>query len=113
MSTRSTAREFWVGLIVIVAVAGLIALTSMASDGPGFLAPQRTVDVVFRDAQGIRIGSSVRVAGLDTGNVVDVDLVEVEGTLRARVRISLPSALVKKLRQDVKVSIVQIGRAHV
>ena len=115
MNTRSTAREFWVGLIVIVAVVGLIALSSMASDGPGFLAPQRTIDVVFRDAQGIRIGSSVRVAGLDTGNVVDVDLVEVEGTLRARVRISLPSALVKKLRQDVKVSIVPAltGMSHV
>ena len=68
---------------MIVAVAGLIGLVGMASDGPGFLAPQRTIDVVFRDAQGIRIGSPVRVAGLDTGNVVDVDLVEVEGTLRA------------------------------
>ena len=115
MSTRSTAREVWVGLIVIIAAGGLIALVSMASDGPGFLAPQRTIDVVFRDAQGIRIGSSVRVAGLDTGNVVDVDLVEVEQTLRARVRISLPAALVKKLRQDVKVSIVPAltGMSHV
>jgi phospholipid/cholesterol/gamma-HCH transport system substrate-binding protein len=115
MSTRSTAREFWVGLIVIVALAGLAALVSMASDGPGFLAPHRTVDVIFHDAQGIRIGSSVRVAGLDTGNVVDVDLVEVEGTLRARVRVSLPAALVKKLRQDVKVSIVPAltGMSHV
>jgi phospholipid/cholesterol/gamma-HCH transport system substrate-binding protein len=115
MSTRSTGREVWVGLIVIVAVAGLIALTSMASDGPGFLAPQRTIDVVFRDAQGVCIGSSVRVAGLDTGNVVDVDLVEVEQTLRARVRVSLPAALVKKLRQDAKVSIVPAltGMSHV
>ena len=115
MSTRSSAREVWVGLIVIVAMAGLIALVGMASDGPGFLAPQRTIDVVFRDAQGIRIGSPVRVAGLDTGNVVDVDLVEVEGTLRARVRISLPAGLVKKLRQDVKVSIqpALTGMSHV
>jgi phospholipid/cholesterol/gamma-HCH transport system substrate-binding protein len=115
MSTRSTAREVWVGLIVIVALGGLLGLVSMASDGPGFLAPQRTIDVVFRDAQGIRIGSSVRVAGLDTGNVVDVDLVEVEQTLRARVRISLPAALVKKLRQDVKISIVPAltGMSHV
>jgi phospholipid/cholesterol/gamma-HCH transport system substrate-binding protein len=115
MSTRSSAREVWVGLIVIVAMAGLLGLVSMASDGPGFLAPQRTIDVIFRDGQGIRIGSPVRVAGLDTGNVVDIDLVEVEGTLRARVRISLPAGLVKKLRQDVKVSIVPAltGMSHV
>jgi phospholipid/cholesterol/gamma-HCH transport system substrate-binding protein len=115
MSTRSSARDVWVGLIVIIAVAGLLALVGMASDGPGFLAPHRTIDVVFRDAQGIRIGSTVRVAGLDTGNVVDVDLVEVEGVLRARVKISLPAALVKKLRQDVKVSIQPAitGMSHV
>jgi phospholipid/cholesterol/gamma-HCH transport system substrate-binding protein len=105
----------WVGLIVIAAVAGLLALVTMASDGPGFLAPHRTIDVVFRDAQGIRIGSTVRVAGLDTGNVVDVGMVEVEGMVRARVKISLPTALVKKLRQDVKVSIqpALTGMSHV
>ncbi len=115
MNTRSSVREFWVGLVVIVAVAGLIALVGLASDGPGFLAPRRSIDVVFRDGQGIRIGSPVRVAGLDTGNVVDVDLVEVEGTLRARVRMSLPASLVKKLRQDVKVTIVPglTGMSHV
>jgi phospholipid/cholesterol/gamma-HCH transport system substrate-binding protein len=104
-----------VGLVVIAAIAGLLALVTMASDGPGFLAPQRTINVIFRDAQGIRIGSPVRVAGLDTGNVVDVDLVEVEGSLRARVRITLPAGLVKKLRQDVKVSIqpALTGMSHV
>jgi phospholipid/cholesterol/gamma-HCH transport system substrate-binding protein len=115
MSARSKVREIWVGLVVIVAVAGLIGLVGLASDGPGFLAPQRTIDVVFRDGQGIRVGSPVRVAGLDTGNVIDLDLVEVEGTLRARVRISLPANLVKKLRQDVKVTIqpALTGMSHV
>ena len=81
ISARSSVREIWVGLIVILAVAGLIGLVSLASDGPGFLAPQRTVNVVFRDAQGLRVGSPVRVAGLDTGNVVDVSVVEVKGAL--------------------------------
>jgi phospholipid/cholesterol/gamma-HCH transport system substrate-binding protein len=115
MSARFSARELWVGLIVIVAIAGLIGLVGLASDGPGFLAPQRTIDVVFRDAQGIRIGSPVRVAGLDTGNVVDTDMVEVDGTLRAKVRISLPANLVKKFRQDVKVTIqpALTGMSHV
>jgi phospholipid/cholesterol/gamma-HCH transport system substrate-binding protein len=92
-------------LMVIVAVAGLIGLVGLASDGPGFLAPHRTIDVVFRDGQGIREGCPVRVAGLDAGRVEAVDLIEVEGTLRARVRISLPTNLAGKLRQDVKVTI--------
>jgi phospholipid/cholesterol/gamma-HCH transport system substrate-binding protein len=115
MSARFSAREIWVGMIVIVAIAGLIGLVGLASDGPGFLAPQRTIDIVFRDAQGIRVGSPVRVAGLDTGNVVDTDMVEVDGMLRAKVRISLPASLVKKLRQDVKVTIqpALTGMSHV
>jgi phospholipid/cholesterol/gamma-HCH transport system substrate-binding protein len=104
-----------VGLIVIAALVGFLGLMHVASDGPGFLAPQKTIDVIFRDGQGIRVGSPVRVAGLDAGNVVDLDLVEVDGTLRARVRISLPASLVKKLRQDVKVSITPglTGMSHV
>lgn len=115
MSARFSAREIWVGLVVLVAIAALIGLVGLASDGPGFLAPQRTIDVVFRDAQGVRIGSPVRVAGLDTGSVVDTDMVEVEGMLRAKVRISLPANLVKKLRQDVKVTIspALTGMSHV
>jgi len=115
MSSPTTAREIWVGLVVIVALSGLLTLVGMASDGPGFLASRRILDVVFRDAQGIRIGSPVRVAGLDTGHVVDVDFVEVEGTLRARVRLSLPASLVKKFRQDVKVTIspALTGMSHV
>ena len=82
MSARTSVRDVTVGLVVIAALAGLLALMSLASDGPGFLAAQKTIDVVFRDGQGIRVGSPVRVAGLDAGNVVDLDLVEVEGTLR-------------------------------
>jgi phospholipid/cholesterol/gamma-HCH transport system substrate-binding protein len=115
MSSRSSAREIWVGLVVIVALGGLLTLVGMASDGPGFLASRRTVDVVFRDAQGIRIGSPVRVAGLDTGHVDDVDFVEVEGMLRARVKLSLPVTLVKKMRQDVKITIspALTGMSHV
>ncbi len=116
MHSRTTKiRDLAVGLVVLTALAGLLALMRVASDGPGFLASQKTIDVIFRDGQGIRVGSPVRVAGLDAGNVVDLDLVEVEGSLRARVRISLPVSLVKRLRQDVKVSITPglTGMSHV
>lgn len=115
MHARFSAREVWVGLVVIVAIGALIALVGLASDGPGFLSPQQSLSVVFRDAQGIRVGSPVRVAGLDTGSVVNTDMVEVEGMLRARVRISLPSKLVKMLRQDVKVTVqpALTGMSHI
>ncbi|APW62906.1 MlaD family protein [Paludisphaera borealis] len=115
MRARSSMREVWIGLLVIGALAGLLGLVGLASDGPGFLAPQKTINVIFRDGQGIRVGSPVRIAGLDAGNVVDLSLVEVEGSLRAQVRLSLPTSLLKKLKQDVKVTIAPglTGMSHV
>jgi len=94
-----------VGLVVVVGLAGLLGLLVSAGGGPGFLAQRRTFDVIFRDGQGLREGSSVRVAGIDSGRVVGIDLTEYEGALRARVRISLPVPLARRLRQDVKVTI--------
>ena len=65
MRSRSSMGEVWIGFLVIGALAGLLALVGLASDGPGFLAPQKTVNVVFRDGQGIRVGSPVPIAGLE------------------------------------------------
>src|SRR3954447_8809737 len=105
MQGRGSSREILVGLVVVLTLVGLLTLLGLAGGGPGFLSSRRTIDVVFRDGQGIRVGCPVRVAGLDAGRVVDVDLTEVEGMLRARVRMTLPTALANKLRQDVKVTI--------
>jgi phospholipid/cholesterol/gamma-HCH transport system substrate-binding protein len=103
--SRATSRELRVGLVVVVALVGLLTLLGLASSGPGFLTSRQTIDVIFRDGQGIRVGSAVRVAGLESGRVVGLDLVEVEGALKARVRITLPTDLAAKLRQDVKITI--------
>jgi phospholipid/cholesterol/gamma-HCH transport system substrate-binding protein len=105
MGSQPSTREVLVGVVLVAAVVGLLVLVVMAGGGPGYLAAQRTIDVYFRDGQGLREGSSVRIAGIESGRVVEIDLVEVEETLMARVRIALPSRLAKKLRQDVKIAI--------
>jgi len=105
MHARATIRELLVGVVVVVALASLLGLVVMASAGPGFLTSRRTIQVVFRDGQGIRVGSPVRIAGIDSGRVTDVDLTEVDGFLVAKLTLSLPTKLAKKLRQDVKVTI--------
>lgn len=105
MYGRASKREVMVGLVVVAAIAAVLVMVTLAGGGPGFLAPRRTYDLVFRDGQGLREGATVRIAGIDAGRVADIDLIEYEGTLRARVRITLPTHLAKKLRQDVKVTI--------
>src|SRR4051794_13645639 len=101
MSGRTSIREVWVGLVIVVALLGLLGLLGLAGGGPAFLTARRTFDVIFRDGQGLRVGSTVRIAGIDAGRVVDINLTEVDGALRARVQIALPTELAKKLRQDV------------
>lgn len=102
---RASSRDIKVGLVVVSALVGLVIVLVLAGGGPGFLSSRQTVDVLFRDGQGIRVGSPVRVAGLDAGRVVGLDLAEADGSLRARVRIALPTDLVRRLRQDVKITI--------
>ncbi len=103
---RTTSHEIRVGLVIVVALAGLVGLLALAGGGPGFLSSRTQIDVIFRDAQGIRAGSPVRVSGLDAGRVSAVDLVEdADGTLRAKVRLTMPADLAGRLRQDVKISI--------
>jgi phospholipid/cholesterol/gamma-HCH transport system substrate-binding protein len=105
MIARDSQREVWVGAVLVAAVAGFIGLLALAGGGPGFLARTRSFDVLFRDGQGLREGSAVRIAGIDAGRVTNIDLVEHEGSLRAQVRIAMPTHLYKKLKQDVKVTI--------
>src|SRR5262249_30857074 len=104
-SAQATKRDVLVGLVVVAGLAGLIGLLVMAGGGPAYLAPQRVIDVYFRDGQGIREGGTVRIAGIDSGRVVAVDLMESDGNLMARVRIALPDRLARKLRQDVKIAV--------
>ena len=97
MNGRASGREVLVGLVVVLAIGGVMSLFVLAGGGPGFLSSKRTIDVYFRDGQGLRAGSPVRVAGIDAGRVVDVDLIEYEGNLHARARIAIPTELARKL----------------
>lgn len=103
--TRAPRHELAVGLVLVVALLAFVALLVKAGTGPGFLSARREIDVIFVDGQGLRAGSPVRIAGLDVGQVIDVDLAELDGMLLARVRVSLPEALAAKLRKDTKITI--------
>lgn len=103
--TRTSIREVWVGLAVVASMGALLGLMALAAGGPGFLTARRTVEVVFKDGQGIKVGSPVRVAGIESGRVMAVELAEVEGTLRARVSLAIPENLAARLKVDAKITI--------
>ena len=104
--TRGMLRELRVGLILLLALLGLVGLLVLASVGPGFLGPRRTLEVVFKDGQGIRAGCPVRVAGIDAGRVLGVELFETDEGLRVKIRLSMPVDVADRLRQDVRIAII-------
>ena len=104
MNLRS-GREIRVGLLVIVVFAALAGLFALAAGGPGFLTHRRTILVDFRDGQGIRPGSPVRIAGIDAGRVMAVTLAEVEGSLRARVELAIAADLAHRLKSDARITV--------
>ncbi len=105
MSARTSGREIRVGLVVVVALAALLGLFGLAGGGPGFLSDRRQIDVDFRDGQGIRPGGQVRIAGIESGRVVSVTLAEVDGALKARIRLAIPADLAARLRKDAKITV--------
>ncbi len=102
---RSTVRELRVGLVVLLGLGALFSLLVLARVGPGFLGPRRTIDVVFKDGQGIRVGCPVRVAGVDAGRVLEVKLFQADDGLRVRLKLTLPSEVADHLMQDVEIGI--------
>lgn len=98
-------REAAAGLGVLLALAGFGLLLARAGTGPGYLADRVEFDVMFEDGQGVRPGSSVRVSGLEVGQVRAVDLAEFEGRLLARLRVAVPARVARLLREDARIAV--------
>src|SRR5689334_9048265 len=82
MLGRGMMRETLVRRMIVMAVVGLLALLGLIRSVSWVLRGKQTIEVVFRDCQGIRVGSPVRLAGIDTGEVLKVELtVEARSTV--------------------------------
>ena len=72
--TRSLAwSELKIGIVSIVAVLLATVLIFLLSGEGGFFWQQYSLKTVFRNIQGLKPGAPVRVAGVEVGNVSDVD----------------------------------------
>src|SRR5690242_11934408 len=74
--TRSLAwSELKIGVVTIVAVAIAALTIFMLTGGRGFFWQRYNLKTRFNNVAGLKPGSPVRLAGLDVGEVDDVELV--------------------------------------
>jgi phospholipid/cholesterol/gamma-HCH transport system substrate-binding protein len=67
-----------------------------------------TVNAYFKDIQGLRTGATVRLSGIDVGNVSNVEIVN-DTTGRVRVEMKLNTDIERFIRTDTKASIQTEG----
>jgi hypothetical protein len=69
-------REILVRRVIVMTIVGLLALLGLIRGVSWVLTPtaKRTIEVVLRDSQGIKVGRAVRVAEIDAEGVLKVEL---------------------------------------
>ena len=83
-------REIKVGLFVLVAVVLGLYLATMLKGGLASRTGGYQFEIWFAEAPSVGKGSPLRLAGVDVGEVVDKDVIQVSET--GHVRVSIPSS---------------------
>ena len=112
MPRRATDRpwgEYRVGIAVTAGIVLVgVAIFALGSTCGPFRPPLYTYYVELDEAAGVRVGSLVRVGGLDAGQVTAVDIVPPESDLPTRLAPgdTLPLAALLEAHPDVRLTLV-------
>ncbi len=93
----TSPSSFRVGLFVIFGVAALLAGVFLVGSQEGLFRATYHVSVYFSTVEGVRAGSSVRLAGVDIGVVDEVEVSPRDNKVRLGLKLNSPSkSFVKK-----------------
>ncbi len=95
-----------VGIVITLALLIVFLVIIFSGGIKSLLQRQETVKILIADVKGLRAGASVRVAGVDVGNVEEIKLHEKYGTI---VTVSINKDVINFLRKDAKASVQTIG----
>jgi phospholipid/cholesterol/gamma-HCH transport system substrate-binding protein len=97
----NSVAEAVIGAVVLVAAAGF-ALYAGQTRGHGFGSAEIPLTAKFRDANGISVGTDVRVAGIKVGSITGLMLDPT--TYQAKVTFTVPTTLEVPSDSDVKIA---------
>lgn len=108
MQNRLVSFELKVGIFVFIGI--LLLFVFVFSIGEFyFFKPVYRINVIFGFANGIEIGSPVRVSGVNMGEVEDIDMFYDEALGRARVRLKVALRREARIERDAVCKINTLG----
>ncbi len=98
-----------VGITVIVASLTLGFLLFLMSGTAGILTPRITLKCYFDNAEGLRIGAPVRLAGVDIGNVTRIGIVRDKPLTPVEITMKVSTKYDYNMRRDSMISLETAG----
>ncbi len=80
-SGKGRNTELWVGIFVLASLVAGGAVLFIIGNQANLFTPKTEFEAAFKDADGLRAGSPIRIAGVDVGTVTEVHL-EDDGSTR-------------------------------
>jgi phospholipid/cholesterol/gamma-HCH transport system substrate-binding protein len=103
------AREIKVGAFVLAGIVIIGILVFLIGEERSMFARKVEYKAVFKDVQGLKEGSGVRMGGVDVGNVVSVGYSDDPKDLQLYVTISVVESESRRIREDSLASIDNKG----
>lgn len=108
---RQTERLSWarvkVGTLIVVALGILSVMILNLEEGMGLISRKTTFQAVVDHTQGLKIGSPVRMNGVDIGNVHTIAIAQ--RTPQVEITFTVQAHVAPHIRQDAAISIRALG----
>jgi phospholipid/cholesterol/gamma-HCH transport system substrate-binding protein len=105
--TERTWSQLKVGIVILLAIAGILVAIMNLNEGMGVLTARSTFRAYLDDSQGIKVGAPVRMSGVDIGNV---KLVAIEaGKGQVAIQFTVKNEVRPLLHTDAAVLIRPMG----
>lgn len=106
---RNLAQEIRVGVFVVLVLVLLAAVTWAVGGGINSLKPRYLLNAWYVDVEGLKVGSTVRLAGIPVGEVKVVDLAADRPGKNVHVVLEIRTEYQEKIREDSVAAISSVG----
>src|SRR5713226_5824168 len=105
--TAMTWAQLKVGIVILLAIAGILFAIMNLNEGMGVFTPTATFRADLDDSQGLKVGAPVRMSGVDIGNVKQIAIEPRKG--QVAVHFTINNEMRPLLHNDAAVLIRPMG----